>query len=284
MPLIFIDGSYFCFYRYFALLTWWKNAFPEDPILGDPADNPFFVDKFKKMCIQSLETIPNKIGISKEDIKQNNYKIFIGKDCKREDIWRLDFYKEYKTTRIHNPYISSFFKILYNEEDGIFTKNGQKNESKNESNMITAILEHPHLEADDCIALSILANKTNESIYIITSDNDYMQLLNESQNIQIWNLAGKQISLEKNGPKELFCQMVMGDVSDNIPSILKKCGPKTALKCFEDPIYFEERLKKENALEKYKLNQLLIDFNNIPDYLKEEYLKKEEYLNKFKVL
>ena len=111
-----------------------------------------------------------------------------------------------------------------------------------------------------------------------------MQLLNESQNIQIWNLAGKQISLEKNGPKELFCKMVMGDVSDNIPSVLKKCGPKTALKCFEDPIYFEERLKKENALEKYKLNQLLIDFNNIPDYLKEEYLKKEEYLNKFKVL
>ena len=272
MPLIFIDGSYFCFYRYFALLTWWKNAFPEDPILGDPADNPFFVDKFKKMCIQSLETIPKKIGISKEDIKQNNYKIFIGKDCKREDIWRLEFYKEYKSTRVHNPYISSFFKILYNEDDGIFTRV----ELKNEPNIISAILEHPHLEADDCIALSILANKTSESIYIITSDNDYMQLLNESQNIQIWNLAGKQISLDKNGSKELFCKIVMGDVIDNIPSILKKCGPKTALKCFENPIYFEERLKKENALEKKELNQLLIDFNNIPDHLVKEY--------KFKVL
>jgi 5'-3' exonuclease len=265
---IFIDGSYFCFYRYFALLTWWKNAFPEDPILGDPADNPFFVDKFKKMCIQSLETIPKKIGISKEDIKQNKYKIFIGKDCKREDIWRLEFYKEYKSTRLHNPYISSFFKILYNEDDGIFTRV--------ESNY--TILEHPHLEADDSIALSILANKTCESIYIITSDNDYMQLLNESRNIQIWNLAGKQISLDKNGPKELFCKIVMGDVSDNISAILKKCGPKTALKCFQNSTYFEERLKKENALEKRKLNQLLIDFNNIPEYL------QKEYLNKFKVL
>jgi 5'-3' exonuclease len=263
MPLIFIDGSYFCFYRYFALLTWWKNAFPEDPILGDPADNPFFVEKFKKMCIQSLENIPKKLGISKKDIKENNYKIFIGKDCKREDIWRLEFYKEYKSTRVHNPYISSFFKILYNEEDGIFTRV--------EPNIISAILEHPHLEADDCIALSILANKTDESIYIITSDNDYMQLLNESQNIQIWNLAGKQISLDKNGSKELFCKIVMGDVSDNIQAVLKKCGPKTALKCFEDPIYFEERLKKENALEKRELNQLLIDFNNIPDHLVKEY-------------
>ena len=140
------------------------------------------------------------------------------------------------------------------------------------------ILENPHLEAYDCIALSILANKTSESIYIITSDNDYMQLLNESQNIQIWNLAGKQISLDKNGLKELFCKIVMGDVSDNIPAILKKCGPKTALKCFQNPTYFGERLQKENALEKRELNQLLIDFNNIPEYL------KEEYLNKFKVL
>ena len=74
MPLIFIDGSYFCFYRYFALLTWWKNAFPEDPILDDPADNPVFVDKFKKMCIQSLENIPKKIGIS--NVLFNNYQIF----------------------------------------------------------------------------------------------------------------------------------------------------------------------------------------------------------------
>ena len=105
-----------------------------------------------------------------------------------------------------------------------------------------------------------------------------MQLLNESQNIQIWNLAGKQISLDKNGLKELFCKIVMGDVSDNIPAILKKCGPKTALKCFQNPTYFGERLQKENALEKRELNQLLIDFNNIPEYL------KEEYLNKFKVL
>ena len=27
---IFIDGSYYNFYRYHSLLTWWKNAFPED--------------------------------------------------------------------------------------------------------------------------------------------------------------------------------------------------------------------------------------------------------------
>ena len=68
----------------------------------------------------------------------------------------------------------------------------------------------------------------------------------------------------------LISKILLGDTSDNIPSIFKKCGPKTALKCFQDSIYFEERLKKENALEKYNLNKLLIDFNNIPAYLVEE--------------
>ena len=256
MSLIFIDGSYFCFYRYFALLTWWKNAFPEDPIIGDPYNNPIFVEKFKKMCIQSIQNISKKLSIDK------NTKIFIGKDCKRENIWRNDFYKEYKITRIHNPYISSFFKILYNNIDGLFTKNE-----------ISGILEHPNLEADDCIALAILnqSNYINPLIYIITSDNDYMQLLNDSNNIQIWNLAFKQISIDKNGQQELFCKIVMGDISDNIPSVLKKCGPKTALKCFQNPIYFKDRLQKENAFEKYKLNQLIINFNNIPNHLIEEY-------------
>ena len=35
---IFVDGSYYNFYRYYALLNWWKNANPEDPI-EDPFQN-----------------------------------------------------------------------------------------------------------------------------------------------------------------------------------------------------------------------------------------------------
>jgi FAD/FMN-containing dehydrogenase len=44
---ILIDGSYFCFYRYYSLLKWWKIAFPLEP-LENPLDNPVFVEKYKK--------------------------------------------------------------------------------------------------------------------------------------------------------------------------------------------------------------------------------------------
>ena len=30
---LFIDGSYYCFYRFHALLTWWKNAHRDEPLM-----------------------------------------------------------------------------------------------------------------------------------------------------------------------------------------------------------------------------------------------------------
>ena len=30
LNFIFIDGSYFCFYRYYSTIAWWNNAFPEN--------------------------------------------------------------------------------------------------------------------------------------------------------------------------------------------------------------------------------------------------------------
>ena len=39
---IFVDGSYYCFYRYYALLNWWKSAHQDEP-LGDPFENEIFL-------------------------------------------------------------------------------------------------------------------------------------------------------------------------------------------------------------------------------------------------
>ena len=54
---IFVDGSYFCFYRYFALINWWRNACPEIPI-DDPFQCEKFVTKFKKTFVEKLLQIP----------------------------------------------------------------------------------------------------------------------------------------------------------------------------------------------------------------------------------
>ena len=63
----------------------------------------------------------------------------------------------------------------------------------------------------------------------------------------------------------------MGDISDNIPSVFPKCGPKTALKYYEDQTSFQKRLMSDDAfISQYNTNKKIVDFDEIPVELKNE--------------
>jgi len=47
--------------------------------------------------------------------------------------------------------------------------------------------------------------------------------------------------------KTYFVKIVMGDKSDNINSIFKKCGIKTALKYYEDEKLFQDKLEQRKC-------------------------------------
>ena len=74
-----------------------------------------------------------------------------------------------------------------------------------------------------------------------------------------------------NPEEQLFCKILSGDKSDNIPNIFRGCGPKTALKYFKDKKSFEEKLKDKSVKQIYELNKKIIDMSNIPDNLKKEF-------------
>lgn len=246
-------------------MRWRKSAHPEEP-LDDPFTNEVFVEKFKKTFVDNLKAMPKNLGIHKDPTTPI---MIVGKDCPREQIWRYEMQNSYKANRKNGPEDGfmggPFFKMAYEEQ--LFQKGG-----------IQAILRHPHLEADDCIAISVkylLEKYSKVRIFIITSDKDYLQLV--EPRVQIFDLGFKNIALQKSStgdPKsDLFCKIVMGDTSDNISSVLSKCGPKTALKCYEDREYFEARMKKEDAYAKFEINQKMVDFNFIPQELVNEFLQ-----------
>ena len=268
---IFLDGSYYNFHRYFSLLNWWKSSHLDEP-LTNPIENTTFVDKFRKTFVENIAEMPKRLKIDK-NIQPI---LIVGKDCKRENIWRTQLCKnnalfqgDYKGGRKNGPEDGfmggPLFKLAYEEE--LFQAGGAK-----------AILTHPSLEADDCIAIStkyILTKYPEAHVYIITSDKDYLQLA--CVQVELFDLGYKKLTEQKScfGDPELdlFCKILMGDPSDNIKSVLKKCGPKTAVKCFQDRQYFEDRLKKEDAYELYNLNKTLIDFDEIPQHLVNEFLE-----------
>jgi 5'-3' exonuclease len=257
---IFIDGSYFCFYRYYCLTNWWKNAYPDSP-LENPSENETFVEKFRSTFIKAIQEIPKKLKLDK-NLKPT---FIVGRDCPRSQIWRNEFTNNYKSHRQNDNFVGFFFKMVYNEE--LFQKGGVK-----------LTLSHSHLEADDCIAITVkeVQKKWPESInYIITSDKDYLQLVNN--NIKLFNLHYKNLSENKsslgNPELNLFCKILTGDPSDNIKPIWPKCGEKTAIKCFNDKEYFQKKLNESSEyLKNYETNTLLIDFNKIPENLVKEFL------------
>jgi len=254
MPnFILIDGSYFIFYRYFAIQNWFAFSHKNE-VLDIPAENADFVEKFRNTFISKIKDIPKKLHIE-------NPIILVGKDCPRKKIWRMKLYADYKKNRVYDDSFMGgpFFEMAYKED--LFLQGGAK-----------IILEHESLEADDCVALTtkhILSLYPDAHIWIITSDMDYLQLSEE--NVHLYNLKFKKLTDSKtsfNDPKkDLFCKIVTGDKSDCIPSVFKRCGLKTASKYYENKMLFMEKLVEKHAKIRFALNRKLIDFNEIPKEL-----------------
>ena len=259
---VLIDGSYFVFYRYFALNVWWKNAKSGDKPDISCNDDPDFIEKFKKTFELRVKEIDECLGL-KSSIK------LAAVDCKRADIWRNHLYPDYKLTRSKDDEfgVSKFFKLTYDEK--LFEAAG-----------VSAMLMYQHLEADDCIALTtmhIRENYPDAHIWIIANDHDYIQL--HDDHVHLRNLKYQDLTQSKSSSgdayQDLFCKIVGGDKSDNIRSIFKKCGLKTARKYYNNPELFEKALLEEPIAEDlYCLNRTLVDFNYIPSDLAEGFRKE----------
>lgn len=255
---ILIDGSYFCFFRYYAIMQWWKLSKPDIP-LDIPYNNVEFVEKFRISFIEKVKDIQKKLRI-------DNPIIIVGKDCPRQNIWRHKYLSLYKGTRNNdvNFHGKPFFKMAY---DSLWKEAG-----------VHTVVQYPSLEADDCIALTverIIESVDNPRVWIIASDMDYLQLV--SPIVSIYNLKYQNIATSKNATGDpmcdIFCKIVCGDKSDNIPGIFKKCGIKTSVKLFHNKEEFHKKILLEDAKEKYKRNTILIDFRMIPDELKQSFRK-----------
>ena len=268
MIYVFIDGSYFVFYRYHALIKYWRHAKSDDLlVLDDPFKSEEFKQKYIQMIYKTLDELPKKLKLTKQD-----YRVYLAKDCPRKQIWRNEYLpeKSYKGKRTNNSHIGAFFQLLKSQQ--VF---------ENYNNYPLNILSQDKLEADDLIALSVQQITDFDKIYILSQDMDYTQLLHE--NIYLFNMRFKNVITDRNSTrnpeKDLFIKCVIGDKSDNIPGVFKRCGKKTAETYYENKDLFKQKLAAENREEQYTLNRQLIDFTNIPEELQDSFI--ETYNNLF---
>jgi DNA polymerase-1 len=245
-------------------------------------EDPMFVDKYVKMFEKHVLDVCKSNGISCKNGGYNNV-VFV-KDCSREQIWRHKFTQGYKATRDDkgktfnkDVFVYTYQKVL----PELIAKYGFQH------------IGHRCLEADDVIA--IITNKVLDlyhesnilqplTLTIITNDNDYIQLHNHHVlrngtcvNLVIKNMQDKNICERAGCSPEVYIEVkkILGDKSDNIPSITSKCGEKTALKLANDKTLLQKLFASTpSAKQQYELNNLLIDFACIPCDLKEEVVSR----------
>lgn len=142
------------------------------------------------------------------------------------------------------------------------------------------VLQSKYMEADD-IAAVLAKTYQNEKKIIVTSDGDYIQLL-RYKNVRIFDPIKNTFKKEDDPVRALKVKCLMGDRSDNIPSIKPRVGIKTAEKLADDPELLKEIFDHpelgDEYKENYRRNIRLIDLNRIPDKLTERAIKMyEEY-------
>tara|TARA_B100001094_G_scaffold85000_1_gene81374 strand:- start:169 stop:957 length:789 start_codon:yes stop_codon:yes gene_type:complete len=250
MNYLFIDTSNFIFFRYYGLKKYFELKNKIKYTSEELKNNDEFIVLFNNFDKKLNEII--------KKLKIKDAHIYFIRDCPRKDIWRNELYPDYKNNRLKNNDIKFYFQITYN------------NIIKNYN-----CIQIDNLEADDIIAIItkyLYTTNNYDNIYIITNDNDYLQL-NYNDNINLYNYSCKNLKDKSLGSREkdLYHKIIMGDKSDNILPIHEKCGQKTALKYINDKKLLEEKLKSDkNILNKYLLNQQLIDLDLIPENFKEK--------------
>ena len=254
----FFDLSYFVIHRYFAVKRWFSFQLKDDV----PTQAEIF-ERFAKSFEQSLLALQKKYKFD-----WNN--TYLARDCPRADIWRNALFPEYKDNRECGNKATNFdpeiFGYVYETLLPLLNTKG----------LAFKVVQAATAEADDVIAIAhrLIRAKSgdanaNAAIFILTNDHDYIQLLDE--NTTIINGQGDPVAAKYDDETLgvfLEYKIIRGDVSDNIPSIGKKIGDKTAHKLALNPTLLLERFKKDaNVKAQYDLNKNLISFEKIPEAL-----------------
>jgi len=252
--LLIVDTSYLIFYRFHAIRTWISIAKPEIDIdIDDITQCEEFMKTYKNTFFKGIEKI-----IKSEKIDINN--IIFARDCSSDKVWRKLLFPEYKANRDYTNFNGkAIFKWTYDNLLPIYANRGAK------------VVRFEYIEADDIAALIVMGN-LGRSIIIVTNDNDYLQLL-KYPDVKLINLKEYDLSKRSIGTPngDLMKKIILGDQSDNIPKVFNRCGIKTLNQYLEDDNLLQEALKTDpEARKKYKLNRILIDFEQIPEIYKIE--------------
>jgi T4 RNase H, C terminal/5'-3' exonuclease, N-terminal resolvase-like domain len=212
------------------------------------------------------------------------YKQKFGKDhgelvicCDGSSYWRREVFPHYKANRKKARAASPLdWKMIFDSLNKI------RDEIRD--NMPYPVLRFDRAEADDIIGSICNVRgsflKTNESIIIISSDKDFMQLQMFSNVSQYSPTMKKFLTPDVNPARFKEYHILQGDSGDGVPNFLssadtfvvegKRQIPLTKKKLEEWTLMMPEAYCTPEMLNNYNRNKMMIDLDLIPGDLQKE--------------
>ena len=242
-----LDVSHIAFYKMFALLKWLKLS-------GKTLTEDEMVDKFHASFIK---TVTHLVKTHRVDWRS----VVLAMDAPRVSVWRRDIYPLYKGNRDgqRNEHANVVFAELY---DRIIPELAL--------NYPVTVVSVDQAEADDIIAVATLVCKADPdaSVIIISGDSDFAQLMDSRTHVA--NCNNILLASECDGNLAKKIKIIMGDKSDNIPTIMPRIGKKRAMALATNKPMLDNLLDSNPGMrDKMMLNTKLIDFQCIPDKIVE---------------
>ena len=127
------------------------------------------------------------------------------------------------------------------------------------------VARHEDYECDDVIMNLATIRHSKDACVIVSSDTDFIQVLQNDCNIRLYNPIRKKF-IEAPEFDYVSWKALRGDSADNIPGF-PGIGDKTADKLMKNPVLLKEFLEKSSNQEKFNHNVSLIRVHDMKDDL-----------------
>ena len=131
-----------------------------------------------------------------------------------------------------------------------------------------SVVRHATSECDDTLANLIRRSSSAVDWVLVSSDTDFIQLLQEHENLRIYNPVQKKFVEAPDYPYVTW-KALRGDPTDNIPGV-PGIGDKTADKLASDPVLLKEFITRPEVEPIFTRNYDLIRFKEWSDAERDE--------------
>lgn len=267
METILIDLSYMIFYKFYAIKSYIKTSKRESEVSCN-IDDEIFIKHYDSSFEKTVRDLCMRTKCKK---------VILLKDCQRENIWRRQYKPDYKNRKGQQDFDGRIFVHTIDNLIPKIKSSCLEYKFRRKLHPVKLwMMEWDVCEADDLAYIYCRKMCSNEKKLIITADMDYMQLLDDTTEVQCLKAKSMREKSLGSNEKDILLKVMCGDKSDNVPALMSEKKVRDILADADDESFswLCERFSAEIGNEKFEKNMMMVNMTYIPETIMQDVLGK----------